>query len=142
MANDALAEIMRVAEKEVGMSTHSASPIYPMPARRLSGAWLYAKPLWACLSIISMWLAVLFVGVFGGNILHAGAGGDSSSVPVVVVVAIVALIASWVLGRIAFAVTPESDELRRLLAEERQAREDLATEVESLRSKLPSAPGE
>ena len=120
------------------MSTHSASSMYPMSVRRLPGAWLYARPLWAGLSIIAMWLAVLFVGVFGGNIVHVSAGGGSSSVPVVVVVAVVALIASWVLGRLAFAITPESDELRRLLAEEQQAREGLAAEVEELRSKFPA----
>ncbi len=120
------------------MSTHSPSSLYPVRMRRLPSAWLYAKPLWAGLSMIAMWLAVLFVGVFGGNIVNTSAGGDTSSVPVVVVVAIVAMIASWVLGRVAFAVTPDSDELRRLLAEERQAREELASEVEDLRSKLPS----
>ncbi|MGZ4248102.1 MAG: hypothetical protein ACXVUE_07320 [Solirubrobacteraceae bacterium] len=118
------------------MSTHSASPIYPVPVRRLSSAWLYARPLWAGLSIISMWLAVLFVGVFGGNIVSATAAGGSSSVPVVVVVAGLALIASWILGRLGFAATPESDELRRLLEEERLARESLEAEIEELRLKL------
>ena len=120
------------------MSTHAAPSTYQPPVRRLSGAWLYAKPLWAGLSIIAMWLAVLFVGVFGGNIVHTSVGGDSSSVPVVVVVAIVALIASWVLARVAFAIVPEGDDLRRGLAEEQQAREALAAEVEELRSRLPS----
>ena len=88
------------------MSTHSASSMHPMPVRRLPGALLYARPLWAGLSIIAMWLAVLFVGVFGGNIVNASAGGSSSSVPVVVVVAGVALIATWGLGRVAFANPP------------------------------------
>ena len=73
-------------------SVHSPSSVYPMRAPRLPSAWLYARPLWAGLSIIAMWLAVLFVGIFGGNIVHTSAGGDSSSVPVVVVVAIVAMI--------------------------------------------------
>lgn len=120
------------------MSTHAAPSTSQAPVRRLPSAWLYAKPLWAGLSIIAMWLAVLFVGVFGGNIVHASAGGSSSSVPVVVVVAVVALIASWVLSRVAFAIAPEGDELRRGLAEEQQAREALAVEVEELRSKLPA----
>ena len=83
-----------------------------------------------------MWVAVLFVGVFGGNIVHAGAGGGSSSVPVGVVVAGVALIATWLLGRVAFELTPESDDLRQLLEEEQRAREDLAAEVAELRAKL------
>ena len=121
------------------MSTHSASSLYPVPARRSSGEWLYSRPLWAGLAIIAMWIAVLFVGVFGGNIVSAGAGGGSSSVPVVVVVAGVALIGSWAIGRVAFANSPASDELRRLLDEERRAREELSAEVEALRSQLRDA---
>ena len=120
------------------MSTHSASSMYPGHLRRLPSALLYARPLWAGLSLITMWLAVLFVGVFGGNIVHVSAGGDSSSVPVVVVLAVVALIATWLLGRVAFTLTPQSDELRRLLEEEQQARENLAAEVAELRAKLPA----
>jgi len=73
------------------MSVHSPSAAYPARVRRLPSASLYARPLWAGLSIIAMWLAVLFVGIFDGNIVHASAGGDSSSVPVVVAVAIVAM---------------------------------------------------
>jgi len=46
-------------------------------------AWFYAKPLWAGLSIMTMWLAVLFVGVLGGNIVSSTPGGTSTSVPVV-----------------------------------------------------------
>jgi hypothetical protein len=120
------------------MSSQSAPSTYPVRVRRLSSAVLYARPLWAGLSNIVMWLAVLFVGVFGGNIVHTGAGGDTGSVPVVVVVAGVALIATWILGRLAFKVTPETDGLRRLLEEEQQAREELAAEVAELRAKLPA----
>lgn len=119
------------------MSTHSASSLYHAPVRRLPDGWLYAKPLWGGLSIIVVWLAVLFVGVFGGSIVNAS-GGSSSSVPVVVVVAIVALITSWAIGRFAFASASESEELRRRLDEERQARESLAAEIDELRSKLPT----
>jgi hypothetical protein len=47
-------------------------------------AWIHSRELWAGLSIITMWLAVLFVGVFGGNIVSTSASG-SATVPVVVV---------------------------------------------------------
>jgi hypothetical protein len=117
------------------MSSHSALSPYTAHPRRPSSALLYARPVWAGLSIIVMWLAVLFVGVFGGNITHTGAGGGTSSVPVAVVVAGVALVATWVLGRAAFGATPETDALRALL-QERQAREELAAEVAELRSRL------
>lgn len=58
--------------------------------------------MWAGLAIIAMWVAVLFVGIFGGNIVSQTPGGTSSSVPVVVVVAGVALIGTLVVGRRAF----------------------------------------
>jgi hypothetical protein len=46
--------------------------------------WLRSPAVWAGLSIITMWLAVLFVGIFGGNIISSTPGGTSTSVPVVV----------------------------------------------------------
>ncbi|MGZ4223278.1 MAG: hypothetical protein ACXVH3_19360 [Solirubrobacteraceae bacterium] len=76
-----------------------------------------------------MWLAVLFVGIFGGNIIRTTAGGTSSSVPVVVVVALVALLGTLVVGRRAFTVTSASDDLCRALEDEQQARTELAEEV-------------
>jgi hypothetical protein len=47
-------------------------------------SWIHSRELWAGLSIVTMWLAVLFVGVFGENIVSTSSGG-SASVPVVVV---------------------------------------------------------
>jgi hypothetical protein len=84
-----------------------------------------------------MWLAVLFVGVFGGSIESSSPGGSTSSVPVVVVVAVGALIATYVIGRRAFAATAFDEDVRRALEEERRARERLAAEVSELRAKLP-----
>ncbi len=49
-----------------------------------SRSWLYARALWAGLSIIIMWLAVLFVGVFGGDFVSISATGGSTRFPVVV----------------------------------------------------------
>lgn len=47
-------------------------------------SWLNARALWAGLSIIAIWLAVLFVGIFGGNFLHNDSTGGSTQIPVVV----------------------------------------------------------
>ncbi len=112
------------------MSTHQAAPVAHF--RAISGEWLYSKQLWAGLSIIAMWLAVLIVGVWGGSILHTSADGSSSSVPVVIIVAGVAFIATIVLGR-AFKPGEGEAELRQALADERSAREQLAREVADLR---------
>jgi hypothetical protein len=60
---------------------------------------------WAGLAITSIWLAVLFIGLWGGDIVN-GANGSTgqagSSVPTVVVVAPCALIATVVIARRAF----------------------------------------
>jgi hypothetical protein len=41
------------------------------------------KYVWAVASIAVMWLAVLFVGVFGADFRVEGVGGDSTEIPVV-----------------------------------------------------------
>lgn len=66
-------------------------------------AWLESTPLWAGLSIIVIWMAVLFVGVFGGDIVSSSAA-SGATVPTVVVVAFFAFLATasvakWGFGR-------------------------------------------
>lgn len=79
----------------------------PAPFERpvTSPAWVtlaVRSELWGGIALVTIWLAVLFVGVFGGDIVTTSAGGDGSSVPVVVVVAVVALLATISVGRWAF----------------------------------------
>lgn len=61
------------------------------------------REMWGTVAIAIMWLAVLFVGVFGSNviILH-DVSGSSSSWPVVVVVAFFALLGTVPVARRAF----------------------------------------
>jgi hypothetical protein len=120
------------------MAAQSMSSTDSIQRRPQSTSWLTARPMWAGLAIISMWLAVLFVGVFGGTILSSTPGGGSKSVPVVVVVAGVALLGTLVVGRRAFFAAGADDDLHRELEDERQARERLAAEVAELRAKLSS----
>lgn len=93
---------------------------------------------WGGVTLVSIWLAVLFVGVFGGDIKTAGSDGSASSWPVVVVVAIVALVATVSVGRWAFRPADADDHLRKAVEDERRAVEQLTAQVEELRSKLPS----
>ena len=120
------------------MSAPSLPSNRPISMFRPSGSWLHARELWGGVAIISMWLAVLFVGIFGGNIVKSTPGGESSSWPVVVVVAVVALIGTVVVGRRAFAVATTSDEVDKAIKDERDAREQLAAEVSDLRAKISS----
>ncbi len=120
------------------MSTHSLPALHSTRSGGSLTSWLDSRPLWAGLAIITMWLAVLFVGIFGGDIISTTAGG-SSSVPVVVVVAGVALVGTLVVGRRAFTVTSGGDDLRLVLEDEQEARAELAQEVADLRARLPSS---
>jgi hypothetical protein len=72
---------------------------------RLREPWalrLLVPEMWATLAIVAMWLAVLFDSVYGPNIVNTTVGGDSSSVPSVVVVAPFAFLATWVVARYGF----------------------------------------
>jgi hypothetical protein len=113
----------KLSERREVMASNTPSP-----------PWLHARAFWAGLSIIVMWLAVLFVGVFGGNILHADASGSSSSVPVVVAVLPFVLPATIVVARRGFA--GGSDEPHGALEEEPEPREAETTERPVMRSKL------
>jgi hypothetical protein len=119
------------------MSVPSVPSSHPIGMSRRSGSWLHARELWGGVAIISMWLAVLFVGIFGGNVVNSSAGGSSSSWPVVAVVAVVALIGTIVVGRLAFAVAVASD-IEKAIKDERHAREQLAAEVSDLRARISS----
>lgn len=57
--------------------------------------------LWGAVTIATMWIAVLFVGVFGPDIV----GSDGAHVPSVIVVSFFACIASVGLARRAFTPT-------------------------------------
>ena len=84
------------------MSTDSDPFRSGMPSRSSSPAWLHARALWAGVSITIMWLAVLFVGVFGENIVSSTPGGTSTSVPVVVALVPFVLPATIVVARRGF----------------------------------------
>jgi hypothetical protein len=70
-----------------------------------SPAWLHARELWAGLSIIFMWLAVLFVGIFGGDLVASSSGGFTK-LPVVVFLLPFVLPATIVVGRRGFTSAP------------------------------------
>ena len=81
-------------------------------------------------------LAVLFVGVFGGNVQTTSAGGDSSSWPVVAVVAVAALLATVSVGRWAFGRRKVDEDVRRALEEERLALDQITAQLDDLRTRL------
>lgn len=77
--------------------THSEIPDRRRPA------WLYAVPMWAGVTIVSIWVAVLFVGLFAGDIVSInGPAGTTTTIPSVVVVALFALLATVGVARRGF----------------------------------------
>lgn len=92
------------------MSTESASLHGPVLRQTSSPLWFHARPLWAGVAIMTMWLAVLFVGVFGENIVSSTPGGTSTSVPVVVALLPFVLPATIVVAHRGFRETPERNQ--------------------------------
>jgi hypothetical protein len=86
---------------------------------------------------MTMWLAVLFVGVFGGNILSSTPGGTSTSVPVVITLLPFVLPATIVTARRGFRglVEAEQQSVRAPQEQEQPPREDTAERSE-LRTKV------
>ena len=96
------------------------------------------REFWGGLTLISIWMAVLFVGVFGGNIQTAGSDGSSSTWPVVVIVAIAAVVATVSVGRWAFRPSPVEEDLRHTVEEQRRALEELTARLADLPTKPPA----
>jgi hypothetical protein len=65
---------------------------------RPASAWLERTQFWGSVSIVIMWLAVLFDGVWGADIV----GNDGTRVPSVIIVALFACIATVGIARRAF----------------------------------------
>jgi hypothetical protein len=75
------------------------------PVSRGGPSWLYVREIWAAVAIAVMWLAVLFVGVYGGDAVFTNADGSSTRLPSSVFVALFAFLATAAVGRRAFGST-------------------------------------
>jgi hypothetical protein len=74
------------------------STISHEPSGLLQELQLLVPEMWTSLAIIVIWLSVLFDAVFGPDIVNHSAGGDSSTVPSAVAVALFASLATWVVA--------------------------------------------
>jgi uncharacterized RDD family membrane protein YckC len=74
------------------------------PARDSIADRLLVPAFWGAVSIIAMWLAVLFVGVFGGDMIFANnaGGGGPTTIPSAVAVALFAFIGTVSVAKRAF----------------------------------------
>jgi hypothetical protein len=57
------------------------------------------REMWASLAIAVIWLSALFDAIYGPDIVNRSAGGDVSTVPSAVAVALFAFLATWVVAK-------------------------------------------
>jgi hypothetical protein len=88
--------------------------------------------MWAGLSIMTMWLAVLFVGIFGSDFVSSSSNGFTKF-PVVVFLLPFVLPATIVVGRRGFASA--SDEQHGPPHKETQAEDEATAAPSTLRAK-------
>jgi hypothetical protein len=84
-----------------GPSTHK-------PDRRDAASRLLVPEFWASLTIVAMWLAVLFDGVFGGNLVFARPP-NVTTVPSAVMVAIFAAVGTSAVAKRGFSRRADAD---------------------------------
>lgn len=65
------------------------------------------REMWATVAIVAMWVAVLFVGVFGGDMVFHGVDSSSTTMPSGVAVALFAAIGTGSIAKRVFGRTPE-----------------------------------
>ena len=90
------------------MTTVSHEPSRSVQEQRRWSQFLVPE-MWASLTIIVMWLSVLFDAVFGPDIVTNGVAGDRSTVPSAVVVALFAFLATWVVAKYGFGQERKRD---------------------------------
>ena len=73
------------------------------PAREGVADRLLVPAFWGAVSIVAMWLAVLFDGIYGGNMIFSNAGTGPTIIPSAVAVALFAFIATVAVAKRAFA---------------------------------------
>ena len=83
------------------MSVMTHEPSTDKPVRQGFAARLFVPGFWATVSIVTMWLAVLFDGIFGGDMTFANPP-DVTTIPSVVAVALFAVIGTSAVAKRVF----------------------------------------
>jgi hypothetical protein len=91
------------------MATISHEPSGVVREKQRRSLQFLVPEMWAALAIVVMWLSVLFDAIFGPDIVNTTAGGDSSTVPSAVVVALFAFFATWVVAKFGFRRSGRDD---------------------------------
>ena len=89
------------------MATMTQGPSTDAPAgdTRASGGIadrLFVPAFWGTVAIVTMWLAVLFDGIYGGNMIFTGTDGSVANIPSAVVLGLFAVIDTSAVAKRAF----------------------------------------
>jgi hypothetical protein len=63
---------------------------------------LAIRETWGSLAIMMMWIAVSIDAVYGPDIVSSSSGGNTTTVPSAVAVALFAFLGSWIVARYCF----------------------------------------
>jgi uncharacterized RDD family membrane protein YckC len=86
------------------MTTTMHEPSIAGPARQGIADRLLVPAFWGAVSIIAMWLAVLFDGIYGSDMIFNGNGGGGPTIiPSAAAVALFAFIGTVAVAKRAFA---------------------------------------
>ena len=84
------------------MTVMTHEPSVGTPIRQDIASRLLVPGFWATLSIVTMWLAVLFDGIFGGDMTFTDPSSQVTVIPSAVLVALFAMIATVSVAKRAF----------------------------------------
>lgn len=115
------------------MTTESAPTSIARPGRPSSPPWLQARALWAGVSIVTMWLAVLLVGIFGGDFVSSSASNGFTKIPDVIFMLPFVLPATIVVAR--RGLSAPADEVRGASGATPQAVDQMTVERPSDRTR-------
>jgi hypothetical protein len=84
------------------MTVMTHEPSTGTPTRQDVASRLLVPGFWATVSIVMIWLAVLFDGIFGGNMTWTDSSSQVTVMPSVVAVALFAMIATGSIAKRVF----------------------------------------
>ena len=91
------------------MTVMTHEPSTGTPIRQDIASRLLVPGFWATVSIVTIWLAVLFDGIFGGDMTFTNSSSQVTIMPSVVAVALFAAIATASIAKRALAAKTPSD---------------------------------
>lgn len=84
------------------MSVTRALPAQTRPETQIPDPWWRLPEIWGTLAITAMWLAVILVGVYGGDMTFASPSNGTTVIPIGAVVAVCAAFATAAVSKRAF----------------------------------------